>query len=328
MGGGRAWDRWTGGPGRRQRQMLRKLEELDRLDAAAGGVGLGTTNPLLQQTVQPWRGWSPTPPRRRRIPSLAAIALLTTVVGVTAALVYLRNQIPQLDDHAVASVVGPDRPTGLMATSTTRLVPPPQLPAGTGGYSFMVTNDRGPAAWDACRPVNFVMNESISVPGASQMVLNVLDMASTASGLQLTLEGPTPELATADRAAMDRQLYGNRWSPVLIAWTDPAGDPRLAGDVAGIGGGRSLTGSNGRLTYVSGIIHLDAPAFREILARPNGQADAEAIIAHEVGHVLGLGHVDDAGQLMGARTSGQKTFGDGDRRGLAILAGQPCQFEF
>ena len=192
----------------------------------------------------------------------------------------------------------------------------------------MVTNDRGPAAWDACRPVDFVMNESISVPGASQMVLNVLDMASTASGLQLTLEGPTPELATADRAAMDRQLYGNRWSPVLIAWTDPAGDPRLAGDVAGIGGGRSLTGSNGRLTYVSGIIHLDAPAFREILARPNGQDDAEAIIAHEVGHVLGLGHVDDAGQLMGARTSGQKTFGDGDRRGLAILAGQPCQFEF
>jgi hypothetical protein len=40
----------------------------------------------------------------------------------------------------------------------------------------------------------------------------------------LTLENPDPE-----RAGYDPELYGDRWSPVLISWTDPTEAPSLLG---------------------------------------------------------------------------------------------------
>ena len=155
-----------------------------------------------------------------------------------------------------------------------------------------------------------------------------LAMTERASGLRLVLEGATNELASEGRPAMDRARYGDRWSPVLVAWTTPERISRLAGEVAGLGGSQSLKASSGRLINVSGIVYLDAPTFQEVMQRPGGRKKAVAIVAHELGHVVGLGHVDSTGELMGARNSGQTTFGDGDRRGFARLADRPCQLEY
>ena len=47
-----------------------------------------------------------------------------------------------------------------------------------------------------------------------------------------------------------------------------------------------------------------------------------AVIQHELGHLLGLDHVDDAGQLIYSETRGGVTgFGSGDLNGLAALGG-------
>ena len=156
---------------------------------------------------------------------------------------------------------------------------------------------------------------------------NALAMAGRASGLRLVIEGPTAELAAVDRSAMDPARYGDRWSPVMVSFNTPERIPQLDGRVAGLGGSQSVTDSFGRSVNETGIVHLDTPDLRDILTLPDGEAEVTAIMAHEIGHVLGRGHVDDAGQLMGARNRGQVTFGDGDRRGLAVLADRPCQFE-
>ena len=51
-----------------------------------------------------------------------------------------------------------------------------------------------------------------------------------------------------------------------------------------------------------------------------GETTAERLIlAHELGHVLGLDHVDDIGELMNAEYVGQSGFGPGDREGLQQL---------
>ena len=50
-----------------------------------------------------------------------------------------------------------------------------------------------------------------------------------------------------------------------------------------------------------------------------------AIVQHELGHVLGLDHVDDPGELMYDTSSGRTDFGPGDLEGLARLAGVPCR---
>jgi Matrixin len=45
---------------------------------------------------------------------------------------------------------------------------------------------------------------------------------------------------------------------------------------------------------------------------------------HELGHALGLGHVDDPGQMMYTHAVSNAMINAGDRRGIQHLAGLPC----
>ena len=50
----------------------------------------------------------------------------------------------------------------------------------------------------------------------------------------------------------------------------------------------------------------------------------EAIVLHEIAHIVGLDHVNEPTELMAARNSGQVELGPGDREDLARLGSLPC----
>lgn len=144
------------------------------------------------------------------------------------------------------------------------------------------------------------------------------------TGLAFQAEGATDEPATEQREAFQPARYGDRWAPVLIAWSDPSEVPDLEGDVAGMGGSTGVTaGPRGPRVYVSGIVALDGPQLGGLLAAEGGPAQVRAVILHELGHLVGLDHVDDPGQLMHAREA-VTDLQSGDLTGLSRLGAGPC----
>ena len=99
--------------------------------------------------------------------------------------------------------------------------------------------------------------------------------------------------------------------------------PELGGGVVGLGGGATEDGPGGLRYYVAGGVVLDTEVFTaaNLVERPRVM---EAIVVHELAHVVGLGHVDEPMELMYGDNSGQVELGPGDREGLARVGSLPC----
>ncbi|WP_406830280.1 matrixin family metalloprotease [Pedococcus sp. KACC 23699] len=185
--------------------------------------------------------------------------------------------------------------------------------------------DSPPVAWDPCRPIHVVVNTAEAPPNADRLLTEAANEVSRATGLKFVIEGTTDEVPDADRAPLDPQRYGNRWSPALVAWTNPRVVPELDGRVAGVGGPRAATYAQSvDQHWVSGIVFLDAPTFRSILNRTEGWADARAIVMHELAHMVGLTHVKKRSELMYDDNVGKHEFGAGDLEGLRRLGMGRC----
>ncbi len=207
---------------------------------------------------------------------------------------------------------------------------PAPIPALDDRYVYIAMQRDGkkPVAYDPCRPIHYVTNTQAMPVGASALVGQAIAEASRVTGLVFIDDGLTQEVPTSERAGYDPELYGDRWSPILISWTDPTEVPGLAGQTVGVGGSLRLetSGPTGfekpRSVYVTGTISLDGPQFGEI---PSAlEANKVAIIEHELGHLLGLNHVDDPTQLMYKETKDTSAYGNGDLNGLAHLGTGDC----
>lgn len=187
-------------------------------------------------------------------------------------------------------------------------------------YAFFATQPGGrtPVAWNPCEPIHYVVNPESAPAEWEELVDEAVAQVAEASGLEFEYDGET-----SDRDFRDR---GSRFGddlPVLIGWADPDEVPSLSGDVAGVAGPVVET-SNGRSRYTTGMVVLDAPAYARMSEGRDGDRTKLAILMHELGHLVGLDHVDDTSELMHANNTGQTKFGPGDLAGLEKLGDVGC----
>jgi hypothetical protein len=324
----RLLDTVTFGTARRQRRMARLLAQLDRVPIDALPTG-----PQSRSSFRP--------PKRRGLPGLRAVATLMVWVLIIGGVVYLARlghkssgaSSPaqhQLDAGSGALGVSSSAtsPTPKVGEHKQRLLPAPSIPAGSGGYTFMATNGKQPVTYDPCRPIHYVIREHNAPAGGDDEVRQALSVVSKATGLQFIDDGASDEPPSETRASYQPTRYGDRWAPVLIAWTDPTEIPALAGDTSGEAVSQRYGSTSGapNAAYVSGLVFLDAPQLTQ-MASTGGTAALRPTIEHELGHLMGLDHVTDRAQLMYPTTGRATSYGAGDLRGLAQEGRGSCHPE-
>ena len=217
-------------------------------------------------------------------------------------------------------------PPGLMAgiaaiaviLTTLAVVVPPGFAAS---FSPMMRDPSGaPIRWNPCEPIHYVINFSNAPRSATSDVKSAVERIEEASGLTFTFDGPTDEVLSSERESYQPDRYGERWAPVLIAWVnDEDNDIGLELPELGLGVPIPVLVGAGRYTYVSGVVAINA----DFEARPGfaSTTDHGSLVLHELGHVVGMGHVSAADEVM-YPTADEKSptdWGPGDRLGLALL---------
>ncbi|MET3809325.1 matrixin family metalloprotease [Arthrobacter sp. UYEF3] len=198
--------------------------------------------------------------------------------------------------------------------------------SASSSYKFLATNaDGGPVGYSPCRPLHYVVNSALAPRGGGQLVEDAIKTVSEATGIKFINDGPTTELPSQSRAPYQKEAYGDRWAPLLIAWVTPEQAPQLKGPVIGTGGSTHFSFGDGPKSFVTGSLELDAPQIAGSLDRGDSSAYATAVILHELGHVMGLEHVDDPTQLMYPEIGAPDGLAAGDLNGLYELGTAPCR---
>lgn len=273
-----------------EREMLRRLEELDDLDRR---YGLGAS-PAAHPTSAPRHRGRVRGERHRG--RRQAGPVLPGLLVVLCLLLFVFFKSPTTTGERLRQFVD-------------------GLSGGDESYAFVATGPNGlPVGWDACRPIHYVVNPSSAPDGWRDVVDDAVSEVADASGYRFDYDGTSNDRWGGRRDTDVR--------PVLIDWATPEEEPRLEGNTVGIGGASAVT-SNGETRFVTGVVVLDEEEYAEMLATGRHRA-ASLILAHELGHVLGLDHYDDPQQLMHDEYVGQRGFGDGDRAGFKKLHDLPC----
>ncbi len=196
-----------------------------------------------------------------------------------------------------------------------------------GVHAFLQTQPGRPGqpvAWDPCREIRYEINPDGATDDEDEAVANVLEAVAVVSGLtglQFDYLGETDRRPSWKADLVPR----GRSEPVLIAWATEDEVEELDGDVAGVGGAVAQdVPAGGWMRYVTGQVTLDTDVYALLGDDADGEARGRAILLHELGHLVGLDHVDSPAELMFADEVGQLDFGTGDRNGLVRLGKGQC----
>jgi ribosomal protein L24E len=198
-----------------------------------------------------------------------------------------------------------------------------------GSYSFLrIGKGDEPVRYDPCNDVHYVINPLLAPTGSVNEVRAAFDRLGAATGIRFVYDGTTTEshVRFGQRDTYQPNRYGDRWAPVLISWSSALVEPLLGGGTLAYGGSTSFWAGDSDEAYVTGEVVFDTE--QNVLAAGFGTGLTRGnLILHELGHVIGLDHVDDRSQLMYPSIHSNTTdgFAAGDAAGLAQLgASEGC----
>jgi hypothetical protein len=245
------------------------------------------------------------------------VSLSPTVAGLGITALILAGLIafgPGENVHSLRRVLG------LGPTHSSTAV---EFTPGEGSFKFMLVQPGSdePVGYDPCEPIEYAVNPQGAPADWGQLIDTAVSDTQRASGLRFRYVGTTEERPFDPH---QRGLLGGVRSPAVIGFAGVDELPELTGDVAGVGGSQAASSARGRLYYVTGSVALDTDVF-DHASSGEDRARLQALVDHELGHLVGLDHVSSSAELMSPVNVGQTAYGPGDLEGLARLGGIPCR---
>jgi hypothetical protein len=245
----------------------------------------------------------PDPPRARPKRWIGALAIVSVVALVGLGVVVLTAVVPDV----VAGTSGG------------------ALTAPGAGYAFLDTRTESgrtvPVRWNPCEPIQYQVNMDGAPPDGLDEVQRATSRVRDATGIDFTFDGTTRR--TLRETAHDH-FYSDgvtgTYDPVLIAWVPHRAMVRFTNEQDVLAFAHPELGESTRSDqWVSGWVVVDSGGRFE----DSGRYSLELVLMHELGHIVGLAHVKDPGELMFSDQGAPDTrpyqmddWGSGDLEGL------------
>lgn len=203
------------------------------------------------------------------------------------------------------------------ANALPRLTKPPDQ----GQWSFIRKDKGRPVSYDPCRTIHYEIRVGRGPLNGANLVHEGVKKLSAATGFTFVFDGMSDEVPQWD----DIRDPGR---PVFIGWADDTETDMWDhhADAAGVGGSETVMAPDGRMVFVTGFAVLKPD---NSLPPTFGQGETEGtVLLHELGHVVGLDHVDDENEVMhgGVTHFSGEGYGPGDLRGLwEVGASRGCR---
>lgn len=197
---------------------------------------------------------------------------------------------------------------GVSTTTATVTVKPPYAPQGqSSSWRHLFKEPR--ARWNPCKVISYKVNATGGPERAVAQVKRAIAKVAAATGLRFRYDGATNAIPW--RTDGRKPEYSD--AALTVSWATPKQVADLEGWTAGWGGSWYAD-----LVMYRGGITLDRTGTSNLENGFGRGATWGALLMHELGHVIGLGHVDEAAQVMypSILSGSVGRFGAGDLAGL------------